>query len=55
MREEGRKHGIPIVENRPLARAMHATGKLGRPIPVELYEAVATVIAHVMRIRGMIE
>lgn len=54
MREEGRKHGIPIVENRPLARAMYATAKLGRPIPVELYEAVATVIAHVMRIRGLV-
>jgi flagellar biosynthetic protein FlhB len=52
MREEARARGVPIVEDRPLARAMFATAKAGRPIPVELYEAVARVIAHVMRIRG---
>ena len=54
MREEARLHRVPIVENRPLARAMHATAKVGRTIPVELYEAVARVIAHVMRIQGAI-
>jgi flagellar biosynthetic protein FlhB len=54
MREEARKHRVPIVENRPLARAMHATAKVGRTIPVELFEAVARVIAHVMRIQGAI-
>lgn len=52
MRTEARKHGVPIIENKPLARAMYATGKLGRAIPVELYEAVAEIIAHVLRIRG---
>ena len=52
MREEARRRRVPIVENRPLARAMHASAKVGRTIPVELYEAVARVIAHVMRIQG---
>jgi flagellar biosynthesis protein FlhB len=52
MREEARARRVPIVENRPLARAMYASAKAGRPIPVELYEAVARIIAHVMRIRG---
>lgn len=52
MREEARRFGVPIVENRPLARAMHKQAKVGKPIPVELYETVAHVIAHVMRIRG---
>jgi len=52
MRDEARRRRVPIVENRPLARAMHATAKVGRTIPVELYEAVARVIAHVMRIQG---
>lgn len=55
MREEARARRVPIVEDRPLARAMFATAKAGRPIPVELYEAVARVIAHVMRIRGHLE
>jgi flagellar biosynthetic protein FlhB len=55
MREEARARHVPIVEDRPLARAMFATAKAGRPIPVELYEAVARVIAHVMRIRGHLQ
>lgn len=52
MRAEARKRAIPIVENRPLARALHKTSKVGRPIPVELYRAVAEIIAHVMRLRA---
>jgi flagellar biosynthetic protein FlhB len=52
MRTRARKHGIPIVENRPLARSLHKTAKVGKPVPVEFYRAVAEVIAHVMRLRG---
>ena len=52
MRTRARKVAIPIVENRPLARALHKTAKVGKPVPVELYRAVAEVIAHVMRLRG---
>lgn len=50
MRAEARKHRVPVVENKPLARALKATAKVGQPIPVELYEAAARVIAHVMSI-----
>ncbi|MGF1465943.1 MAG: flagellar biosynthesis protein FlhB [Sandaracinaceae bacterium] len=52
MRVEARRHGVPILENRPLARALQGTGKVGQPIPVELYEAAAPVIAHVLRLGG---
>ncbi len=52
MREAARGAGVPIVENRPLARAMHEHAKVGRPIPIELYEAAARVIAHVLHLRG---
>lgn len=52
MRAEARKHGVPILENKPVARAMHANGKVGQLIPVELYEAAARIIAHVMSIRA---
>jgi len=55
MREEARARHVPILEDRPLARAMYANAKVGRVIPVELYEAVARVIAHVMRIRGQLQ
>lgn len=51
MRAEARSHGIPVVENRPLARTLLKTSKVGQTIPVDLYKAVAEVIAHIMRIR----
>lgn len=45
---------VPLVENKPLARALLATAKLNRPIPLELYEAVAEVLAWVYRRRGWV-
>jgi flagellar biosynthetic protein FlhB len=51
MRAEARAHRVPIVENRPLARALFSTGKIGRAIPVDLYDAAARVISHVLRLR----
>jgi flagellar biosynthetic protein FlhB len=50
MRAEARKHQVPMVENRPLARALFADGKVGRPIPIDLYRAVAEVIAFVFQL-----
>jgi flagellar biosynthetic protein FlhB len=43
--------GVPVVENKPLARALFAAGRVGFPIPVELYVAVAEVLAFVIRQR----
>ena len=51
IREIGDKHGIPIVENPPLARALHATVDIDEPIPAEHYKAVAEVISYVMKLR----
>ncbi len=45
--------GVPMVENRPLARALLKTAKVGTLIPYELYMAVAEVLAFVVRTRGM--
>lgn len=47
-----REHGVPTVENRPLARALFATARVGLPIPVELFVAVAEVLAWVYRQAG---
>jgi flagellar biosynthetic protein FlhB len=52
IREEAEKHGVPIRRNVPLARALHASVEIGRQIPVELYRAVAEVLALVYRTRG---
>jgi len=45
-------HGIPMVENVPLARALAERVKAGRTIPVDLYAAVAEVLAFVYRLRN---
>jgi flagellar biosynthesis protein FlhB len=45
------EHGVAIVENPPLARALHATVDIDDEIPVEHYKAVAEVIGYVLRLR----
>jgi flagellar biosynthetic protein FlhB len=51
IREVAQAHDIPIVENPPLARALHATVDIDAEIPAEHYKAVAEVIGYVMRLR----
>jgi flagellar biosynthetic protein FlhB len=46
-----REHGVPCIENKPLARALLATAKVGQMIPAELYIAVAEILAFVIRRR----
>ena len=45
------EHAVPVVENPPLARALHATVEIDQAIPPEHYKAVAEVIGYVMRLR----
>lgn len=44
-------HGVPVIENIPLARALIVVAKVGTVIPVEMYLAVAEVLAFVLRQR----
>lgn len=57
IRSIARKHGIPILENRPLARALHAEVAVGRPVPQAHFAAVAHVLAFVYRLekRGALD
>lgn len=48
------KHSVPVVENPPLARALHATVEIDQQIPPEHYKALAEVIGYVMRLRGVV-
>lgn len=43
------EHGVPTVENKPVARLLFAMGKVGEAIPAELYQAVAGILAVVYR------
>jgi len=52
IREIASEAGVPIVPDPPLARALHRTVEVGQEIPEDLFEAVATVLAHVYRLAG---
>jgi flagellar biosynthetic protein FlhB len=51
IREVAGEHSIPIVENPPLARALHAAVDIDQAIPPEHYKAVAEIIGYVMKLR----
>jgi flagellar biosynthetic protein FlhB len=54
IRAIARQAGVPIIENPPLARALHANADLGDPIPASLFTAVAEVLAYLVRIRQLV-
>jgi flagellar biosynthetic protein FlhB len=51
IREIAKENGVPVIENPPLARALHATVDIDSEIPVEHYKAVAELIGYVMKLR----
>jgi flagellar biosynthetic protein FlhB len=52
IREIAEANNVPIMENPPLARALHATVEIDQEIPQEHYRAVAEIIGYLMRLRG---
>jgi flagellar biosynthetic protein FlhB len=52
IKEIARKYGVPIVEDKPLARALYKL-KINSSIPGELYRAVAKILAYIYRLRGV--
>lgn len=43
------ENGVPIVENKPVARVLFSMAKVGETIPADLYQAVAEILAVVYR------
>jgi flagellar biosynthetic protein FlhB len=43
------KHEVPTVENKPVARALYKFGQVGKPIPAQLYQAIAEILGYVYR------
>jgi len=52
IREIARKHNVPVLSRPPLTRALHKLVKEGRPVPANLYRAVAEVLAYVYKIKN---
>jgi len=51
IKELAREHGIPVVEDKPLARSLFKACSVGEEIPGELYRAVAELLAFVYRMK----
>ena len=54
IRQIATANGIPLVERKPLARAMYASVEVGDEVPEEHYAAVAEILAYVYRLSGKI-
>lgn len=53
IKEIARAHGVPIIENKPLAQALFKGAEIGDAIPADLFGAVAEVLAYLVRIRQL--
>jgi flagellar biosynthetic protein FlhB len=51
IKAEARWAGVPIIENPPLARSLYRSVEVGSSIPVDLYAAVAAILAYLYRQR----
>jgi flagellar biosynthetic protein FlhB len=51
IRELARKHDVPLMEDPPLARALHRAVDVGQEIPERFFKAVAAVLGHVYRLK----
>lgn len=54
IRQIAMQHGIPILERKPLARALYKQVTVGQEIPVETYEAVSEVLTYVYQLNGKV-
>ena len=52
IREIAKQNNVPVIERKPLARALFASVEVGKEIPYELFKAVAEVLAYVYKIKG---
>jgi flagellar biosynthetic protein FlhB len=51
IKEIARQHNIPVMENKPLARTIFKSMKIGQTIPRELFTAVAQVLSYVYKLK----
>jgi flagellar biosynthetic protein FlhB len=51
VRKLARQNGVPVIENRFLARALYKSAEVGELIPYDLYQAVAEILAYIFWLR----
>lgn len=55
IRDIAQEHNIPVVENKPLTRALFHNVEIGDPVPEEYWEVVSLILAEVYRLNGRME
>jgi flagellar biosynthetic protein FlhB len=46
------ENGVPLMENKPLARALYDEVEIGDTIPEKFYEVLATILAQIYKLKG---
>jgi flagellar biosynthetic protein FlhB len=54
IKKTAREHNVPVVENVALARALYANAEVGDTIPGDLFEAVAEVLAYLIKLKQLV-
>jgi len=44
-----KEHEVPMIENKPVAQTLFALGRVGEPIPLQMYQVVASILAEVYK------
>jgi flagellar biosynthetic protein FlhB len=52
IKEVASEHGIPVLENKELARNLYSLVEVGQEIPPELYQTVAELLAYIYRLKS---
>jgi len=52
IKEVAAEHNVPVVENKPLARALYAEVEIGDAIPEKFYEVIAIILANIYKLSG---
>lgn len=55
MKEIAKEHGVIMMENRPLARALYDRTEIGDTVPADLFQAVAEVLAYVYKLKNKVK
>lgn len=53
IRERAREQNVPIIENKPIARSLYKNIEVGQPIPADLYQTIAEILALVYQMEEM--
>lgn len=52
IRELAKEHDVPIIENKPVARSLYKSVEAGQPVPADMYQAIAEILALIYQLEA---